>query len=182
MTGHWLMQDKLVLVTAVTWLRSLCLSSFSKLGWGRPHGDGRGEHVTSRLHTGLPSLLPHSVGQSKADGSARGHRARKQRPLILALKDKKEEFTEGVHSVVDQVERGVQGDRTWYVRHGGVAPNPWNRCYHVRRKGPGMCLMRGGWGFSKLLQNLHITHFRRLTNLDSVLLCVVLCLMLAPKK
>lgn len=56
MTGHRLVQARPFLVTAVTWLCSMCLSSSSKLGWACFHGDGRGEHTMGllrpRLHTG----------------------------------------------------------------------------------------------------------------------------------
>lgn len=53
------------------------------------------------------------------DGTGQGE----QRHFILTLKDKKEEFTKGVHySVVDKgngMRRGVQGDGTWHMRPTG---------------------------------------------------------------
>lgn len=55
------------------------------------------------------------------DGTEQGQ----QRPLILTLKDKKDEFTKGVcSSVVDEgsgMWRGMQDDRTWHTRHAGCS-------------------------------------------------------------
>lgn len=53
------------------------------------------------------------------DGTGQGE----QRPLILTLKDKKEELTKGAHHSVagegNSMWRGVQGDRTQHMRHIG---------------------------------------------------------------
>lgn len=149
MIGHWLIKARFVLVTAVTkcLLCSMCLSSSSKLGWACSQGDGRGDHAMGllrpKLHTGhhqfcliLLAKASHMAGcESRVKSRGRTfHQQWKnmamiydpghgwQMPLSLTLKDQKEEFAKGMHSILGKgngMWRGMQADRTWHVKASG---------------------------------------------------------------
>lgn len=143
------------------------------LGWASSPGDGRGEYVLALLrpkpHTGPPSLPPCSVGQSRSrageehptnsgkHGKAIWHRAWIANDLELDLEGQKGEICQRSAFCSCQgewyVERHVVYERHW------MALNFWRKCQCVRWKRHKLS-DDGDWNFySKMLQNLHLTHF-----------------------
>lgn len=103
-----------------------------------------------------------------------GHR--QKMPLSLTLKDQKEEFAKGMHSILGKgngMWRGMQSDRTWHVKASGSSESLEQMLVLDGRDVSQSD--EGCQSFSKMLQNPLIAHFGRLTYLDSAPGCASCC-------